>query len=118
MCDLAIYITKYYCKAKEELGKLKYYFTMQKYNIIFTKKSTNRNQNPDIQIDLLPRGQNPLSYYALYIESKHNILALDRQDKTNKKLFPYERIALLENNWPLAFLEAQNSTLECAIQIV
>jgi hypothetical protein len=30
-----------------------------------------------MKIDLLlsPRGQNPLSYYILYYESKHNILA-------------------------------------------
>jgi hypothetical protein len=28
-----------------------------------------------MKIDLLPRGQNPLSYYILYNESKHNILA-------------------------------------------
>ncbi len=33
-------------------------------------------KNPNIKIDLLPRGQNPLSYYTLYNESKHNILAL------------------------------------------
>jgi hypothetical protein len=31
-CDLAIYIKKYYLKAKEELWKLKY-FTMRKYNL-------------------------------------------------------------------------------------
>ncbi len=29
-----------------------------------------------IKIDLLPRGQNPLSYYILYNESKHNNFAL------------------------------------------
>jgi hypothetical protein len=48
-CGLAIYIKKY-LKAKEEIWKLKY-ITMQKY--------------PHIKIDLLllPRGQNPLSYY-------------------------------------------------------
>jgi hypothetical protein len=32
VCGLAIYIKKY-LKAKEELWKLKYYFTMQKYNL-------------------------------------------------------------------------------------
>jgi hypothetical protein len=84
---LAIYIEKY-LKAKEELWKLKY-FTMQKYNL--QKKSSKRNpnpskyhnsitnlkfqhtakissfQNPHIRIDLLllRRGQNPLSYYTL-----------------------------------------------------
>jgi len=31
-CGLAIYITKY-LKAKEELWKLKYYFTVQKYHL-------------------------------------------------------------------------------------
>jgi hypothetical protein len=76
---LAIYIKKY-LKAKEELWKFKY-FTMQKYNL--KKKSSKRNQNPSryhnsimnlnpfntsqnilksSYIDLLPRGQNPLSY--------------------------------------------------------
>ncbi len=85
-CGLAIYGKKY-LKAKEELWKLKY-FTMQKYNL---KKSSKRNQNPSIyyncrtylkfntsqnissfknlhvKIDqLLPRGQNPLSYYTLW----------------------------------------------------
>jgi hypothetical protein len=72
-------------KQKKELWKLKC-FTMQ--NIIF-KKSFKRNQNPSryynsitnlkfqhkpkyhlsknphIKIDLLPRDQNPLSYYTL-----------------------------------------------------
>jgi hypothetical protein len=43
-CGLAIYIKKYF-KAKEELWKLRY-FTMQKYNLIFPKKSFKRNQNP------------------------------------------------------------------------
>jgi hypothetical protein len=66
-------------------------------NIIF-KKSSKRNENPSryynsitnfkkakissfknshIKIDILiPRGQNPLRYYILYSEYKHNILAL------------------------------------------
>jgi hypothetical protein len=39
---LAIYIKKY-LKAKEELGKFKY-FTMQKYNL--PRKASTRNQNP------------------------------------------------------------------------
>jgi hypothetical protein len=34
------------------------------------------------KIDLLPMGQNPLSYTILYNESKHNILAY--QGKANK----------------------------------
>jgi hypothetical protein len=34
-------------------------------------------KNPHIKIDLLPRGQNPLSYYILlYNVSKHNIKAM------------------------------------------
>ncbi len=78
---------------------------------ISSKKSSKRNQNPsrynnsktksqvstqakissfkissykkiDLLLLLLPRGQNPLSYYILYDESKHNILAL--VGKTNK----------------------------------
>jgi hypothetical protein len=40
---LAIYIETY-LKAKEELWKLKYDFTMQKYNL--QKISSERNQNP------------------------------------------------------------------------
>jgi hypothetical protein len=80
---LAISIKKYF-KAKEELWKFKY-FTMQKYNLqknplketkilqdIITVKlipsfNTSQNivfKNPHIKIDLLPRGQNPLSYYS------------------------------------------------------
>ncbi len=72
--------------------------------IIILKKSSKRNQNPSrfynsvtnlkfqhkpkyhlskilIQkLDLLlPRDQNPLSYYILYNESKQNILAFGRQ---------------------------------------
>jgi hypothetical protein len=42
-------------------------------------------KNPHIKIDLLlllPRGQNPLSYYILYNESKHNIFTY--QGKANK----------------------------------
>jgi hypothetical protein len=42
-CELAIYTTKKYLNAKEELWKFKY-FTMQKHN--FPKKSSKRNQNP------------------------------------------------------------------------
>jgi hypothetical protein len=81
---------KKYLKTKEELWKLKY-FTMQK--MYSSKKSSKRNQNPSryynfvtnckfqnkpkyylskilyfIKIELLlllPRGQNPLSYYTL-----------------------------------------------------
>jgi hypothetical protein len=85
-CRLAIYI-KTYLKAKEELWKLENISTCK--NIIF-EKSSERNQNPSryynsitnlkfqhkpkyhlsknphIEIDLLlPRGQNPLSYYTL-----------------------------------------------------
>jgi hypothetical protein len=86
-CGLAIYI-KSYLKAKEELWKLQNISTCK--NIIF-KKPSERNQNPSryynsvtnlkfqhkpkrssfknphIEIDLLllPRGQNPLSYYTL-----------------------------------------------------
>jgi hypothetical protein len=72
---------------KEELWKLKYILHLAK-NLIF-KKSSQRNQNPSryynsptnlkfqhklkissfknphIKVDLLPRGQNPLSYYTL-----------------------------------------------------
>jgi hypothetical protein len=84
-CGLAIYNFKEYLKAKEELWKSKY-FTMQKYNLK-RKSPSKRNQNPSryhnsitnlkfqhkpkissfkspgIKIDLLIRGQNPLSYY-------------------------------------------------------
>jgi hypothetical protein len=77
---------KMYLKAKEELWKLKY-FTMQKYNLpkILQKKpksfkisnslpnlkfptqaKTSVFKNSHVKIDLLlPRGQNPLSYYTL-----------------------------------------------------
>jgi hypothetical protein len=55
------------------------------YNSIITnlkfqhKPKISTFKNPHIKIDLLllpPRGQNPLSYFILYSESKHNILAL------------------------------------------
>jgi hypothetical protein len=85
----AIYIKKY-LKAKEELWKLQYFHHAKIY-LIFKKKSSKRNpksfkilqlcnssqvstqakipsfKNPHIKIDLLllPRGQNPLSYYTL-----------------------------------------------------
>jgi hypothetical protein len=39
---------------------------------------------PPIKIDLFPRGQNPLSYYILYNESKHNILALVGEANKNR----------------------------------
>jgi hypothetical protein len=80
--------SQYFLKpqAKEEWWKSKY-FTMQKYKS--SKKSSKRNQNPSryhnsitnlkfqhkpkmsslknphMKIDLLPKGQNPLSYYNL-----------------------------------------------------
>jgi hypothetical protein len=107
---LAIYIKKY-LKAKEELWKRKY-FTMS-HNLIF-KKSSKRNQNPSryynfitnlkfqhkpksssknphIKIDLLPKGQNSLSY-ILYNESKQNIFAL--VGKANKSRSPNSAIPL------------------------
>jgi hypothetical protein len=82
--DLTIYIKKY-LKAKEKLWKFQH-FTMQKYNL--QKESSKRNQTPSkyynfiinpkfqhkpkyyiskspIKIDLLPEGQNPLSYYNI-----------------------------------------------------
>jgi hypothetical protein len=86
-CGLAIYIKKY-LKAKEELWKLKY-FTMQEYNLqknllketkilqdtitLELISSFNASQNIIFQkssyknrpIIILPRGQNPLSYYTL-----------------------------------------------------
>jgi hypothetical protein len=86
-CELAIY-NKLYLKAKEELYKFKY-FTKQKYNLqknpsqqikilqdiiltlwLISSFNTSQNipsfKNPQIKIDLLlPRGQNPLSYYTL-----------------------------------------------------
>jgi hypothetical protein len=45
---------------------------------IISSQNISSFENPHIKIDLLllPRGRNPLSYYILYNESKHNILAL------------------------------------------
>jgi len=80
-------------------------------NIIF-KKSSKINQNPSRyynsitnlkfqhkpkyhvskilikKIDLLPKDQNPLSYYILYNESKHNILALVSKAKNRNPCWP------------------------------
>jgi hypothetical protein len=57
-CGLAIYIKKY-LKAKEELRKLK--------SQVSTQAKISSFRNPHIKIDLLllPRGQNPFSYYTL-----------------------------------------------------
>jgi hypothetical protein len=57
---------------------------LQDYNSIVTnlkfqhKPKISSLKNPHIKIDLLllPRGQNPLSYCILYNESKHNIFGL------------------------------------------
>ncbi len=86
-CGIGIYIKKY-LKANEEIWKLAY-FTMQKQNLQKNPPKGNQNpsrsynsitylkfptqakilsfKNPHIKIDLLllPRGQNPLSYYTL-----------------------------------------------------
>jgi hypothetical protein len=80
-CGITSYIKKY-VKAKEELWKFKY-FTMQKYNLktflketkilqdiitlanfkFLTQAKISSFKNLHIKIDqLLPRGQNPLSY--------------------------------------------------------
>jgi len=80
-------------------------------NIIF-KKSSKRNQNPsiyynfvtnlkfqhkpkyqsfknpNIKTDLLPRGQNPLSYYN---ESKHNILLAYQLPTKARPTKPFQR---------------------------
>jgi hypothetical protein len=84
-----IYIKTYLKAKKEELWKLKY-FTMQKYNLqqnplqetkilqdhiitlynyfqVSIQAKISSFKSPHIKIDLLllPRGQNPLSYYTL-----------------------------------------------------
>jgi len=112
------FTSKKYLKAKAELWKLKY-FTMQKcnlqktnplketktlsryYNSIITnlkiqhKPKISSFKNPHMKRDLLlllPRGQNPLSYYTLYNESKHNILALvGKANKSCSKALPIVR---------------------------
>ncbi len=88
-CGLAIYIGKYLNTKEEELWKLKY-FTMPPYDLQKYPLKRNQNpsryynsiitnlkfqhkpklscfKNPQIKIDLLllPRGQNSLSYYTL-----------------------------------------------------
>ncbi len=111
----AIYIKKY-IKTKEELWKYKY-FTMQKYNLqkilwkkpkilqaiinqsqVSTQAKISAFKNPHIKIDLLlPRDQNPLSYYTLYNESKHNILAcwVGKVNKALVKKSYHEKAAAL-----------------------
>jgi hypothetical protein len=55
----------------------RYYYNSIITNLKFQHKPKKSSfKNPHIKIDLLPRGQPPLSYYILYNESKHNILAL------------------------------------------
>jgi hypothetical protein len=50
-----------------------------------TSQKISSFKNPHIKIDLLPpSSQNPLSYYILYNESKHNILLALVVGKANK----------------------------------
>jgi Ca2+/Na+ antiporter len=90
-CCLVFYIKKYFKAKKKKKEKTQIYFTMQKYNL--NKKSSKKEtkilediitlwlissfntiqnissfKNPHIKINLLllPRGQNPLSYHTLY----------------------------------------------------
>jgi hypothetical protein len=58
-----------------------------------------------IDLLLLPRGQNPLSYYILYNESKHNILAL--VGKANKWVVTRVR----------PFLERATDTHQLSVQV-
>ncbi len=46
---------------------------------VSTQAKISSFKNPHIKTDLLPRSQNPLSYYILCNESKHNILAFVSQ---------------------------------------
>jgi hypothetical protein len=89
-CGLANNIKKYF-KAKEKWCKFKY-FTMQKYNLKKNPLKEKRNhpryhnsitnfkfqhkqakilgfKNSHIKINLLPRGQNPLSYYIMNLNT-------------------------------------------------
>ncbi len=96
-CGVAIYIKKYLRQKKNDAnsnispckilifkkGPLKETKILQDVITLVTnlkfqhKPKTSSFKNPHIKIDLLTRGQNHhLSYYTLYDESKHNILAL------------------------------------------
>jgi hypothetical protein len=62
-----------------------------------------------MKLDLLPRGQNPLSYYILYDESKHNILACQGKAKKVLILVLYIQVApyVLVQCWFLRMLFQQ-----------
>jgi len=60
--------------------------TLELISSFDTSQNISSFKNPHIKIHLLPRGQNPLSYYyILGNELKHNILAL--VGKANKILY-------------------------------
>jgi len=59
------------------------YHKLYNHSQVSTQAKISSFKNPHIKIDILPTGQNPLSYSILHTESKHNILAL--VDKANKR---------------------------------
>jgi hypothetical protein len=64
--------------SKRNQNPSRYYNSIELISSFQHKPKYFLSKNPHIKIDLLlllPRGQNPLSYYTLYNESKHNILA-------------------------------------------
>jgi hypothetical protein len=74
--------TKILLRYFNSITNLKLYNTSQL--IIFQKSS---HMKIDLLLLLLPsRGQNPLSYYILYNESEHNILALVGKAKNKKQV--------------------------------
>ncbi len=105
-CDLAIYMKKYLKAKRRRIMEAQIFHPHAKLHLIFKNSSSKSNQNPSMyynyvtnlkfqhkpkyhlsnnphtKIDLLlllllpSWGQNPLSYYTRYNESKHNILAL------------------------------------------
>jgi hypothetical protein len=77
-------------KAKEELWKLKNYFTMKKF--IF-KKSSKRNQNPHIKIDLIflpSRGPKSLNLLLYSIMNLNTIISPLQETLNLKHVMPSE----------------------------
>jgi hypothetical protein len=63
-------------KSSKRNQKPSRYYNSDNKSQVSTQAEISSFKNPHIKIDLLlHRGQNPLSYYILYNESKHNIVA-------------------------------------------
>ncbi len=81
-------------------------------------------KNPHIKIDLLllpSRGQNPLSYYTLFNESKHNIQGqkLKRKVTAIQSILSWMQFELVEmKHYPIIIFKIVDSLFEKKIKIL